>query len=281
MIMQLKKSHVYISLCILIILIAVPATQILAQEPNLVKNGGFEDGFVVGLGVANEWGYFHSGDVNAGFYDDTWDDVVVEGDHAQLLELIDAGVNDTYAGIYQNISVEPGQTYELSFKGLIRSDAGSITASNYGYRMQYAVDLTGNEDWQSVGTWIELPWDEQPRTGPANGSAYTINELQTTFTAGDDSVTVFIRGWKKWADYGEGNYDIDAVRLVAVEVDSEQVAPTPTKAPVKAEVSEEPLPETGVNSNRSSTNLVILVASIVLIGILLGGALINQKRHRA
>ncbi len=255
---RLRKSGF---LLVVMALLGFAATQILAQGPNLIKNGGFEDGFVEGLGVANEWNYFHSGDVNPGFYDDSWALVVAAGEHAQLLELVNSAQMDTYAGIYQKVSVTAGQTYQFSFKGLVRSDEGSIDASNYGYRMQYALDQTGNEDWQQVTGWVELPWDEQPRTGPANG-AYTINAVETTFTAGGDSVTVFIRGWKKWADGREGNYDIDAVQLIPVE-------------------PAEPLPETGgLLSGTSSSLEVIGLGSLTLILVLLGGAYLNQKRRQ-
>lgn len=273
--MPLKKSHLVLMLALVITFILLGPAALLAQQPNLIKNGSFEEGFITGLGVANQWGYFHSGNVKAGFYDDTWELVVPDGEHAQLLELIDAGANDTYAGIYQKVPVEAGRQYELSFKGLIRSTEGSIKASNYGYRMQYAIDQTGNEDWRNVAAWAELPWDEQPRTDPANGN-FTVNSLKTTFTAKGDSVTVFIRGWKKWADQGEGNYDIDAVKLVAL--DAAASTPVPTAA-VAATAKSEPLPETG-RENTSTINLPIVIASALLLTLLIGGAL-NRKRHQA
>lgn len=269
--MQLKKSHLLLLFALVVTFILLgPATGLLAQQPNLIKNGGFEEGFVTGLGVANQWGYFHSGNVKVGFYDESWEFVVAEGKHAQLIELIDASANDTYAGIYQKVPVEAGQQYELSFKGLIRSTEGSIKASNYGYRMQYAIDQTGNEDWRNVAAWTELPWDEQPRVTPADGTAFTINSLKTTFTAKGDSVTIFIRGWKKWADQGEGNYDIDAVKLVAL---SNEPAATAT---VAATAKSEPLPETG-QADAALTNVPVIVASVLLLALLIGGA-ISRKR---
>jgi len=255
---QLQKIGLLLAVALIF---SLAATQILAQDPaNLIKNGGFEEGFVEGLGVANEWNSFHSDNVDPGFYDDSWSLVVAEGEHAQLLELIDSTEMDTYAGIYQTVSVKAGQTYQFSFKGLVRSDEGSIDDSNYGYRMQYAIDQSGNEDWQKVTDWVELPWDEQPRTAPADG-AYTIGSMETTFTATGDTVTVFIRAWKKWVDNHEGNYDIDAVQLIPVE-------------------TTEPLPETGGLLANPASLGVIAVGSLALIVVLLGGAYLNQKRRR-
>ena len=241
--------------------------QAVAQGQNLIQNGSFEEGFVEGLGVANDWGYFHSSNVDPGFYDDSWELVVADGEHAQLIELINATTTDTYAGIYQTANVSPDQSYKLSFKGLVRSDEGSIEASNYGYRMQYAIDLSGNEDWQEVTDWVELPWDEQPREGPASGAGFVMHSAEETFTATGDSVTIFFRAWKKWAGSGEGNYDIDAVRLVAIE-DEETEEPA------------EPLPETGATAQPvRNSNLVWLVASAVVILLLIGSVFLRQRRR--
>lgn len=241
--------------------------QVVAQGQNLIKNGSFEEGFVEGLGVANDWGYFHSGNAEASFYDDSWELVVADGEHAQLIELTNATSTDSYAGIYQNVDVTPDQSYKLTFKGLVRSQEGSIEASNYGYRMQYAVDLTGNEDWQEVVHWVELPWDEQPREGPESGAGFVIHSEEKTFTATGDSVTVFLRAWKKWAGSGEGNYDIDAIRLVAMEGE-------------EAEEPAEPLPETGANAQAAgNSNLIWLAASAVVILLLIGSAFLRQRRR--
>ncbi|HEY85497.1 MAG TPA: hypothetical protein G4N96_10360 [Chloroflexi bacterium] len=257
------------AMLVLVILLFALANQIIAQEPNLIKNGGFEEGFDANTGAANEWGYFHSGSVDPGFYDDTWEMTVIEGDHSQLIELIDASELNTYAGIYQKVAVEPGQAYQLSFKGIVRSDEGSIEASDYGYRMQYAVDLSGNEDWQNVAEadWIELPWDEQPRTKPADNNAFRIESTEDTFTATGNEVTIFFRAWKKWVGSGEGSYNIDALRLVTVDEAAQSALEKPAQ----------PLPETGQEQAASKMNTTILLISIVLILALIGGALFNRK----
>ncbi len=245
-------------------ILAILALPVLAQGPtNLIQNGSFEDGFVEGLGVANNWDYFASDNVDAGFYDDTWGLVVADGEHAQLLELIDSTSTDSYAGIYQTVTVQPGQAYQLSFQGLVRSQEGNINDSNWGYRMQYAVDQTGNTDWQAATDWVELPWDEEPRTAPANGSAYVMHTEVTTFTATSDSVTLFFRAWKKWADNREGNYDLDAVELIPVDATGAA------------------LPETGgTQTIASHWGTIAGVGSVLLLGILLAGAFLNQKRRR-
>jgi hypothetical protein len=80
-------------------------------------------------------------------------------------------------------------------------------------------------------------------------------------------VTVFLRAWKKWAGSGEGNYDIDAIRLVAMEGE-------------EAEEPAEPLPETGANAQAAgNSNLIWLAASAVVILLLIGSAFLRQRRR--
>jgi len=254
------------TIVLVILVLAVLALPALAQGPtNLVQNGSFEDGFVEGLGVANNWEHFASGNVDPGFYDDTWSLVVADGEHAQLIELIDSTATDTYAGIYQTVALQPGQAYRLSFQGLVRSTEGDVNDSGWGYRMQYAIDQTGNTDWEAVTNWVELPWDEEPRTAPANGTAYVMHTEVTTFTATTDTATLFFRAWKKWANGNEGNYDLDAVELI----------------PVDATATTTGLPETGGTQNTTSDWGVIAGgASAAFLALLLAGAFINQKRRR-
>jgi hypothetical protein len=269
--MELKSTHSRRSslllLFILVFLMLISAGQLFAQGTNLIENGGFEAGFD-DLEVAEGWGSFRNGKADGSFHDDAWEMVVIEGEHSQMIELVNGHETDAYAGIYQTIEVTPSQKYQLSFKGLVRSDEGSIDESNYGYRLQYAIDLSGNQDWQKVTNWVELPWDEQPRTGPENGSAFKTNSMEQDFTAKGDEVTIFIRAWKKWADRGEGNFNIDAVRVVALEPAAAVETPTP----------EQPLPTTG-DSSTAPVNWVWIAASTALLVFLVGGAVANQRRQ--
>jgi hypothetical protein len=115
-----------------------------------------------------------------------------------LIEIRNAAERDRYAGIYQTVAVVPGQSYKLTIKGLVRSLEGSITASDYGYRLQYGVDYEGGTAWELVPdqNWQEIPWDEQPLNDPVNGT-YRFDTFETTLTARSDKLTLFIRAWKK------------------------------------------------------------------------------------
>jgi len=247
---------------------------------NVIVNGGFEDGFVEGQGVGVGWGRFQNGNVLAGWYDDTWTKVVFEGKHAQLLELRDAKENDRYVGIFQTVTVVPNADYLLTLHGLVRSDPGSPEASNFGYRMQVGIDYKGGANWESADIkWVELKWDDQPREDKTGDNQYRMEVYTATVKAQADKLTLFIRGWKKWADTLEGNYDIDGVSLVGPRAPSGQ----PTATPVPGQPTATSVPGMPVTGNEFTflDNPVLVVASAALLLVLAAGAFWGLSRRRA
>ncbi len=198
---------------------------------NLIVNGGFEGGFQEDFGVGYGWGGFSNGNAVVGWNFDDWAKVVTDGTYAQRIEIKDAVDLNRYAGIYQTVAVVPGQQYKLSISGLIRSQEGDPALSDFGYRMQYAVDYEGDIAWELIpeSEWQELPWDEQPLSNAADAQ-YTHDTFETTITAQNDTLTVFIRGWKKWLNKGSGIYNLDQISFVG-----------PAPAGFQAPVSQEPI----------------------------------------
>lgn len=206
------------SLVLIAGLLYMPVPVFSQQESNiqnLILNGGFEQGFQGEFGVGFGWGGFSNGNAVVGWNADTWDKVVIAGESAQLIEIKNATERDRYAGIYQTVPVVPGQQYKLTINGLIRSSEGDVEVSDFGYRLQYAVDYNGGTTWELIDNdeWHELPWDEQPLQDPSGG-AYRFDTFETTITARGDKLTLFIRGWKKWINNGSGIYNLDEVSLV-------------------------------------------------------------------
>ncbi len=197
--------------------VAVPGIQLAGGATERVTNGGFEEGFYatpVGR-VGNGWSWFHNaGQVEYGFYDETWAPVVAEGQHAQMIELNTFGLGasepDRYAGIYQTVAVVPGEQYELSLQGMLRALEDDPDRDGYAYRVQLGLDHDGGADWAAVEEWIELPWDTvHPRLAPGPMDTYS-----TTLTAGGEYLTLYLRVWKKWGTLGrELDVNFDAVSL--------------------------------------------------------------------
>jgi hypothetical protein len=238
----------------------------------VIVNGGFEQGFLPGQGVGVGWGRFQNGNVFAGWYDDTWDKVVYEGDHAQLLELTNAQEPDRYVGIFQTVNVVPNADYVLTLHGLVRSDSGSPEASNFGFRMQYGIDYTGGADWQSAAIkWIELPWDDQPRTDPKGENQYRMESQTATIRSQTNKLTLFIRGLKKWPDAVEGNYDVDGVSLVGPQAGGGTPSPTQPPGGQPTATAAPGMPVTG-NAFAFLENPAVVLPSIALLVVLIGGA---------
>jgi hypothetical protein len=271
--------------------VANTAKEVAPQAASLIANGGFEDGFSEGIGLG--WGRFATGGVQAGWQDDTWDAVLYEGAHAQLLVLKDASEQDRYVGIFQTVTVAPDTDYVLTLRGLLRSDEGSIAFSNYGYRLQYGIDYAGGTDWQSPEVqWAELPWDEQPRTAPPAGG-YRMDSYAATVRSQGPKMTLFIRGWKKWVGAAEGNFDIDGISLVlasalpaASTVVPPPVAETPvvvTPPPTVAGAQPTAAPQMPQTGGRTPIvdNGGLVVASVLLVVVLLAGVIWQMSRRRA
>ncbi|MEW5959614.1 MAG: hypothetical protein AB1801_17965 [Chloroflexota bacterium] len=221
------------SLFLIIALLYLPSPAYSQDGPqlqNLILNGDFEEGFQEEFGVGYGWGAFSNGNALVGWNSDTWEQVVAAGDSAQMIEIKNAADMNRYAGIYQTVSVVPGEQYRLIIKGLVRSTEGDIKISDYGYRLQYAVDQRGSTAWELLPaeSWIEIPWDEQPLNDPPSG-VYRLDTFETTVTAQSEQLTLFIRGWKKWVNNGSGIFDLDEISLTGpapenFEVPSAQAA---------------------------------------------------------
>jgi hypothetical protein len=203
------------------LLVIVPVQ---GADPNLIKNGGFEEGFSGGVGVG--WGSFsNGGNASYGFRSDGWEPVLADGKASQLIVIkTGAGEGDRYAGIYQTVPVVAGTTYKLTIHGMVRSTEGSVGASGYGYRLQWAIDYNGGTDWQSLepDAWHELDWYEWP----LDTSGY-LETFEGNVQATSGKLTLFIRAWKKWAEPStEGSYNLDGISLVGTAPTGGLLPPT-------------------------------------------------------
>lgn len=197
--------------------VAVPGIQFAGGVVERLANGDFESGFYAtpfGF-VGNGWGWFTNGGAACyGFYDETWDPVVYDGDHGQLLEIDtfcgDGADPNRYAGIFQSVAVVPGESYELSLYGMLRALADDPDRTGFNYRVQYGIDFAGGGNWATVENWTEVPWDTvHPRLVPG-----TIDSFKTTIEATGPRLTLFVRAWKKW---GTSNRELD-VNLDAISL---------------------------------------------------------------
>lgn len=181
--------------------VVVVAPSIANPGSNLVKNGDFEGGFGVN-GVAYGWHKFDNGGLmTASWHDDTWPPVVYDGAHSQLIEIntfcLGASEPNRYAGIYQTLAVKAGTTYELCMHGMLRSLWGDPDPRSWGYTAQVGIDQAGGTDWSAltVADWTDVPWDTvYPRTEPGE----EMDSFCMNVKAQSDSLTLFIRLWKKW-----------------------------------------------------------------------------------
>lgn len=233
----MKRRLLILSAVVVIGLLALNITT-WADNPDLIKNGSFEEGFTNGIG--SHWHGFHNGGlVDYGFHADDWYRVVWDGEYSQLIEISTKAYGgsdkDRYAGIYQVVDVVQGARYEFNFRGMARSTEGNEGDSSYGYRILLGFDHNGGTDWQAVTEWTEMPWPEYPRLDPS----YWKNYYKVIYP-NSNQLTIFILCWKKFATARqEGDFNIDGVTLIGR-------APKPTAVAAAEDSLQESLPATGL-----------------------------------
>ena len=177
----------------------------------LLVNGDFEEPFTP-QGTGTGWEKFDNGGGAQFFWgDNDWLPAVAHGEHSQSMKLSNIVEADRYIGVYQTVSVVPGQPYTLTVQGLIRSTEANN--GSYGHRMQWGIDPQGGTDWTAVSAWTDLAWDDQP----IDLASPTMGSYTTVITPQSESLTLFIRGWSKWpVMYSRSEFFVDNVSLTGL-----------------------------------------------------------------
>jgi len=193
--------------------------QLVCDGPNLLQNPGFEDGFDAD-GTAKKWGKFQNGGrANYGWYQEAWAPVVAEGKYAQLLEINTFNHMptdpDRWIGIHQRVSgLNPGGTYQLSVKAMIRERADHSDEDAWRYEVYWGVNSGAGKisDVSELEMLSGIPVSGiYLRTAPGPYSSFT-----TTFQAPASEIRLYLLGLKKWATSDrEVNFDFDDVELRA------------------------------------------------------------------
>ncbi len=249
--------------------LSVPVRAKPGSPENRLANGDFEEGFG-DQGVGLNWQSFTNGGAVVSFSSEAPGPYVKSGDSAQRISIAVASEPDRYGGIYQQVEVTPTQPYTLEMHGQIRTGVGDIQASSYGYRMQYAIDQTGSENWGQLPAeaWVELPWDEQLLgSSDVQFLAYT-----TVITPTTEELTLFIRAWNKWPDPGLAEYTLDSLSLTGR-------SPGPALLIAEAGPSDGNalIPVTGNNGPASLLSDGRFWGAILILLLLAGGAMYRRR----
>lgn len=177
-----------------------PGTSWVFGGPNLLVNGSFEQSDPAS-GVASSWTAFDNGEgAHYEYRDDSWNPVVSDGKHSQLIEINSIGLDvpagtDHIAGIYQQVQLCSGCAYELSFDAMMRERDNHSMEDPYRTMVGWAYSGNGGTDLAAADHAEWLPLNTvYPMFEP--GSMWS---FRTTFVSPGDDVTVLIYAVKKWA----------------------------------------------------------------------------------
>ncbi len=171
-------------------------------QANLLKNGDFEQGFhfdpACGL-IGNGWNCFTNDDAAIyGAEADVWPPVVHSGRYSQLLaiEIRQPGIPpNRIIGVYQTVSVVPGQTYTFHLNGILR--ANDNDPDPWRYRVEWGYTRGSDTNWKHVAKWQELPWNHYD-TVMSPGPYRTFS---TSLKAPGPRITLFVRLRAKWGTW--------------------------------------------------------------------------------
>lgn len=251
-----------------------------AEPVNVIVNGDFEQPWEDDEGVAPGWEPYSNGQAHFGWYLEAWPEAVYGGDQAQLMEIfeVEANVQSRVIAIHQTVDVAPDSTYNLEFFAIMRSQVQEADRNKDEFEMHWGVDYSGQGDYENVAEWYYIPLEEQYRLGstgdyPEDKPLFYEVVTGTVETEDSASLTLFIRGIKKFATGAEVNFDVDDVSLVGPAPDS--VAP---EEPAPADSS---MPETGLAMIKGVSTGALVLGSIVLVVIGAGAAIgLVQNRRR-
>lgn len=226
-------------------------------DANLVFNGNFEFGFyqVPELGfeppdvgnVPNNWNWFKNEKYgkyniynNQGLGLICPDDLEEDpsGKNSLSLHMQSTDVADARLGIYQTVDVVKGQEYLFYMAGVIQVQPGG-SSPDINHHVLLYFDHTGNTDWRAVphNKWTDVRWLEQDlefkTTGPDDPDINTVEDYYQVVKARSDKLTIFIMGWRRWANWRTGIFTVDCVTLVPVN----QVENIQAIVPALSEVS--------------------------------------------
>jgi len=219
-----------------------------------IVNGSFEEGFDEN-GVGTGWQAFDNGGVGKRTYMPELDPMhVSHGEQAQLMQLTGAGNVDRYMGIYQTVTVIPGETYTLTMHGLIRSSDADDSNTPFGHRIEWGVDYEGRGYWPVVEEWSDTGWNDIT----LKDRSPIINYITLPIEAQTDKLTLFIRAWTKWPTQPIAKFYVDGVSLTGPIAGEEEVIRVVTTK------GEEGMPTTGGSAIWLPIAGVILVIGFAL-----------------
>jgi hypothetical protein len=242
---------------------------------NIIRNCGFEERNPADVGIALNWERFSNGQAWAGWYDETWEEAVLTGEHAQLMEIfqVEANVLDRVIAIYQTVNVTPNTSYSLTINAIMRSQVQPGDRNKDEFEMHWGVDFSGQGNYENVETWNRMILEEQFRLGstgefPDDVPLFYQTVTGTIQTGASNSITLFIRGLKKFSTGAEVNFDVDDVSLVGIAAAPPPLVPITGEAnPAIANQPSSNLPASGAILPRNVSAGALIISGLVLIAL--------------
>ncbi len=258
---------------------------------NVIINCSFEERNPADPSIALNWERYSNGQAWSQWYDETWDEAVRTGEHAQLMEIfqVEANVLDRVIAIYQTVNVAPNTSYTLTINAIMRSQVQPADRNRNEFEMHWGIDFSGQGNYDNVETWNLMPLEEQFRLGstgeyPDDRPLFYQTITGTVQAGSSNRITLFIRGLKKFPTGAEVNFDVDDVSLVgaAPTGTAQQLAPTTGQVtnPAVANPQNSNLPTSGAILPKNVSGGALAVSGLVLIALGVGAVMGLKRKER-
>ena len=254
-------------------------------------------------------------------------EVELVGDHNTLaLHIQSTDEMDARLGVYQTVNVTPGENYRFSMSTTIQVQAEARTLDQYGpdgklipqapnHTFELYFDHTGNTNWRAIPfeKWTNVPIPEEKLWFSVEDTVEdgldalaVIYNYETMVKARSDKMTIFITGWRKWANFRTTIFNIDCVWLTPLDAQGQPIRVAPpspssddaqpvaitqpsaddTGQPPEIQATDTPAeeppqaiipPSGGILEQNGNTLLIIVASAIIIIGLVAAGVW-NMRR---
>lgn len=217
-----------------------------------------------------------------------------------------ADENDMRLGVYQTVEVVPGRDYRFSMSGTIQVQSGGgtlqpndpeVPREAQNHTIEVSFDQSGGTDWANVPLHDRhnVQFKEEKlefKVSEDDEDIAIIQDYQTIIKPKSNKVTIFITGWRKWANWRTAIFTIDCISLEQVVPDNTGPAPINDGAepvaisqpavspPANAESTQAQIipPSGGILEKAGNSFLFVSVAVVTVLG-LIGAGIWNMRRQ--
>ena len=239
----------------------------------------------------------------------------VKPNNSLSLHMQSTDQQDMRLGVYQTVNVIPGRDYRFSMSGTIQVQKGAKTLQTVelddpleaqNHTVEVSFDESGGTNWEAIPLEkrhvVQFKEEElEFVTTTQDEDIATIQSFETVVRARSDKLTVFITGWRKWANWRSAIFTLDCIALTPLgaggataavqsvpasppDLTNVQEAAVVKPSATETESTGQPtevqiIPPSGGIVEKASNSMLVVGLSVIVLGGLVGAGIWNIRRR--